>query len=65
MTQDDDLTVTLSMQNWNLLLTLLAKQPYDTVAPLIHAIQQQAQQNTQANVQQAQPGLKQGLTPVA
>lgn len=34
-------TVTLEQQQWQAVINLLAKQPFDVVAPLIFAIQQQ------------------------
>ena len=41
MTPTHPLTVTLEAQQWEAVMRVLAKSPYEVVAPLIHAIQQQ------------------------
>ena len=41
MTPQHPLTVTLEAQAWEQVFRILAKSPYEVMAPLIHAMQQQ------------------------
>jgi len=43
MTGDDKITIVLTLNEWNTVIGMLAKQPYETVAPLIQSIANQAQ----------------------
>jgi len=52
---DTQLTVTLQAQEWNVLLSVLVKAPYENVAGLIQQITEQAHQRAQQAG--GQPGL--------
>jgi len=43
MTGDDKISITLSLNDWNAVIVMLAKQPYEVAAPLIQSISAQAQ----------------------
>lgn len=49
----DKLAVVLTLNEWNIILGILAKQPYEMSASLIQQIQTQAQQQAQAQQVQA------------
>ena len=44
MNGDDKIGITLSVNEWNVVIGMLAKQPYENAAPLIQSITAQAQQ---------------------
>ena len=46
MTPTQPLTVTLEAQHWDAVMRAMAKAPYEIVAPLIQAIQQQCMQQS-------------------
>jgi len=54
MNADDMIEVTLSAQQWNTIMSMLAKQPYEQCAVFIQAIQSQCMNHEMAGVQGAQ-----------
>ncbi len=54
MNATDMIEVTLSAQQWQVIMSLLAKQPYEVCAQFIHAIQSQCMNHEVAGVQGAQ-----------
>ena len=55
MTPTDVIPVQMQMQEWHSILQLLAKQPYEVSAPLIHTIQMQAARYEQQQQVTADP----------
>ncbi len=54
MNADDMIEVTLSAQQWNAIMAMLAKQPYEMSAQFIQAIQSQCMNHEMSGVQGAQ-----------
>ena len=50
-----NLNFTLTLDQTNVILAALGKQPFETVAPIVDAIRQQAQPQLQAAEQQETP----------
>ena len=48
MAPQQPITVTLEAQHWDVVMRAMAKAPYEIVAPLIQAIQQQCMQQDDA-----------------
>jgi len=48
LTGEDKLHISMTLNEWNAVIAMLAKQPYETVAGFIQQIQVQAQQQAQA-----------------
>lgn len=64
---NDKFSITLTVNEWNIILGILAKQPYEMSATLIQQIQVQAQNqtNTMAQQQTVPAGLAvNGLGPI-
>lgn len=49
---NEPVTITMQTQEWNQVLAILAKAPFEAVASLIQQIVQQSQQGQQAQVSQ-------------
>ena len=50
MTGEDKISIILTVNEWNVVLQMLAKQPYELSAGLIQSISTQAQQQSFASV---------------
>ena len=48
LTGEDKLQISMTLNDWNTVIAMLAKQPYELCAALIQQIQIQAQQQAQA-----------------
>jgi len=57
MNADDMIEVTLSAQQWNMIMAMLAKQPYETSAQYIMAIQQQCVNHEMSGMKGAPQGV--------
>lgn len=50
----EKITITLGVNEWNVIMASLGKAPYETVAPVVAAIQEQAKTQMSAAVAQAE-----------
>lgn len=65
MTGDDKLSIVLTLNEWNVVLGIMAKQPYEVVANLIQQIGNQAQQQQAVSQQANAIGSLNGASPLA
>lgn len=52
MNADDRITVTMTAQQWNVIMQMIGEQPYKVSAPFIQAIQSQCMNHEMQQVQE-------------